>query len=173
MSARFLQRIASAESPALLLKSWLFCAVYCAISFSIFYVFAFRAREIMPTLIGGFFALFGVVYVWVTFQKTLEYLRFGEVSLRLESAPALGGELLARLLWPAEGVRELRVELSASEWKTEKDSRGREVRRERVRWRDQMGNIETRDISHVFLMTGAIPATRWVALDWKNFIKTG
>jgi thioredoxin reductase (NADPH) len=44
---------------------------------------------------------------------------------------------------------------------------------ERVRWRDQMGNIETRDISHVFLMTGAIPATRWVALDWKNFIKTG
>ena len=137
MSARFLQRIASAESPALLLKSWLFCAVYCAISFSIFYVFAFRAREIMPTLIGGFFALFGVVYVWVTFQKTLEYLRFGEVSLRLESAPALGGELLARLLWPAEGVRELRVELSASEWKTEKDSRGREVRRERVRWREE------------------------------------
>jgi hypothetical protein len=137
VSARFLQRIASAESPALLLKSWLFCLVYCAISFSIFYVFAFRAREIMPTLIGGFFAVFGVVYVWVTFQKTLEYLRFGDVSLRLESAPALGGELVARLLWPAEGVRELRVELSASEWATERDSRGREARRERVRWREE------------------------------------
>ncbi|HJU63120.1 MAG TPA: FAD-dependent oxidoreductase [Candidatus Binatia bacterium] len=48
---------------------------------------------------------------------------------------------------------------------------------ERVRWRDESGNIETRDIRHVFLMTGAVPATRWlngcVALDGKNFIKTG
>jgi thioredoxin reductase (NADPH) len=48
---------------------------------------------------------------------------------------------------------------------------------ERVRWRDESGNIETRDIRHVFLMTGAVPATRWlngcVALDGKNFIRTG
>ena len=46
-----------------------------------------------------------------------------------------------------------------------------------VRWRDESGNIETRDIRHVFLMTGAVPATRWlngcVALDGKNFIRTG
>ncbi|HJS37800.1 MAG TPA: DUF6498-containing protein [Burkholderiales bacterium] len=137
MSARFLQRVASAESPGLLLKSWLFCLVYCALAFSIFYVFAFRAREIFPALIGGFFAVFGVVYVWATFQKTLEYLRFGEVALRLESAPVLGGELVARLLWPAEGVRELRAELSASEMATETNAKGREVRRERVRWREE------------------------------------
>jgi thioredoxin reductase (NADPH) len=48
---------------------------------------------------------------------------------------------------------------------------------ERVRWRDEIGNIETRHIRHVFLMTGAVPATRWlngcVTLDTKNFIKTG
>ena len=48
---------------------------------------------------------------------------------------------------------------------------------ERVRWRNESGNIETRDLRHVFLMTGAVPATRWlngcVALDGKNFIKTG
>jgi thioredoxin reductase (NADPH) len=48
---------------------------------------------------------------------------------------------------------------------------------ERMRWRDETGNIEARDIRHVFLMTGAVPATRWlngcVALDGKNFIKTG
>src|SRR5437867_2522590 len=47
---------------------------------------------------------------------------------------------------------------------------------ERVRWRDETGNIETHDIRHVFLMTGAVPGTRWlngcVALDGKNFIKT-
>jgi thioredoxin reductase (NADPH) len=48
---------------------------------------------------------------------------------------------------------------------------------ERVRWRNDRGNIETHGIGHVFLMTGAVPATRWlngcVALDEKNFIKTG
>jgi thioredoxin reductase (NADPH) len=49
---------------------------------------------------------------------------------------------------------------------------------ERVRWRDhQAGNIETHDVRHVFLMTGAVPGTKWlegcVALDAKGFIKTG
>jgi len=49
---------------------------------------------------------------------------------------------------------------------------------ERVRWRDaQTGDIETHDIRHVFLMTGAVPGTKWVegcvALDAKGFIKTG
>ncbi len=49
---------------------------------------------------------------------------------------------------------------------------------ERVRWRDdQAGNIETHDIRHVFVMTGAVPSTDWlvgcIALDTKGFIKTG
>jgi thioredoxin reductase (NADPH) len=49
---------------------------------------------------------------------------------------------------------------------------------ERVRWCDhQAGNIETHDIRHIFLMTGAVPGTKWlegcVALDVKGFIKTG
>jgi thioredoxin reductase (NADPH) len=49
---------------------------------------------------------------------------------------------------------------------------------ERVRWRDdQAGSIETHDIRHVFVMTGAVPSTDWlegcVALDTKGFIKTG
>ena len=49
---------------------------------------------------------------------------------------------------------------------------------ERVRWRDdQTGGIETHDIEHVFVMTGAVPGTGWlagcVALDAKGFIKTG
>src|SRR5262249_28218148 len=47
-----------------------------------------------------------------------------------------------------------------------------------VRWRDrQTGNTERQDIRHVFLMTGAVPATQWldgcVAVDAKGFIKTG
>ncbi len=51
-------------------------------------------------------------------------------------------------------------------------------RLERVRWRDNVnGIVQTDDIKHVFLMTGAVPNTRWlegcVALDAKAFIKTG
>ncbi len=49
---------------------------------------------------------------------------------------------------------------------------------ERVRWRDNAtGNITSHDIRHVFLMTGAVPNTAWlagcVALDAQGFIKTG
>ena len=49
---------------------------------------------------------------------------------------------------------------------------------ERVRWRDhQSGEIESHEIRHIFLMTGAVPATQWLegclALDDKGFIKTG
>jgi thioredoxin reductase (NADPH) len=53
---------------------------------------------------------------------------------------------------------------------------GREL--ERVRWRHvPTGDSETRDIRHVFVMTGASPSTAWlngcVTLDSKGFIKTG
>ena len=48
---------------------------------------------------------------------------------------------------------------------------------ERVRWRTRDGNVETHPVRHVFLMTGAVPNTRWLggclALDDKGFIKTG
>jgi thioredoxin reductase (NADPH) len=49
---------------------------------------------------------------------------------------------------------------------------------ERVRWRNKVdGAIEIRDIGHVFLMTGAVPNTRWlegcVALDSQGFVKAG
>ena len=49
---------------------------------------------------------------------------------------------------------------------------------ERVRWIDRKNDREqTDDIRHVFVMTGAVPATRWlegcVALDEGGFVKTG
>src|SRR5262249_59921825 len=49
---------------------------------------------------------------------------------------------------------------------------------ERVRWRDRKtGTVETHDIRHVFVMTGAIPNTAWLGgclgLDTKGFIQTG
>jgi thioredoxin reductase (NADPH) len=49
---------------------------------------------------------------------------------------------------------------------------------EQVRWRDlDSGTVESHDIRHVFLMTGAAPNTQWlggcIARDGKGFIKTG
>jgi thioredoxin reductase (NADPH) len=49
---------------------------------------------------------------------------------------------------------------------------------EAVRWRDERdGRTESRDIRHLFIMTGAAPNTQWlggcIALDSKGFIKTG
>jgi thioredoxin reductase (NADPH) len=48
---------------------------------------------------------------------------------------------------------------------------------ERVQWRTDHSPAETRDIQHVFVMTGAAPTTDWlrgcVTLDPQGFIKTG
>jgi thioredoxin reductase (NADPH) len=49
---------------------------------------------------------------------------------------------------------------------------------ERVGWRrPPAGEVETLGIRHVFVMTGAVPTTKWldgcVALDGRGFIKTG
>jgi thioredoxin reductase (NADPH) len=49
---------------------------------------------------------------------------------------------------------------------------------ERITWRPrQSAVVETRDIRHVFMMTGAVPNTAWLsgclALDDKGFIKSG
>lgn len=51
-------------------------------------------------------------------------------------------------------------------------------RLEGVMWKNnQTGATETRDLRHVFIMTGAAPNTRWldgcIATDEKGFIKTG
>lgn len=48
---------------------------------------------------------------------------------------------------------------------------------ERVQWRTDHNPAETRDIQHVFVMTGAAPSTNWLhgclTLDERGFIKTG
>ena len=49
---------------------------------------------------------------------------------------------------------------------------------ERAQWKNKKtGEIQKREIRHVFIMAGADPATRWldgcVALDSKGFVKTG
>jgi len=55
---------------------------------------------------------------------------------------------------------------------------GGEGKLERMQWRDeQTGEVESHDIGHVFMMTGAVPNTAWlsgcIALDENGFVKTG
>jgi thioredoxin reductase (NADPH) len=46
-----------------------------------------------------------------------------------------------------------------------------------VHWRSNTGAVESHNIRHVFMMTGAVPSTQWlegcVDMDSKGFIKTG
>ncbi|HEY4361369.1 MAG TPA: FAD-dependent oxidoreductase [Bryobacteraceae bacterium] len=61
---------------------------------------------------------------------------------------------------------------------TEVEALEGEAHLERVRWRQtQTGETETRNIQHLFLMTGAFPNTAWLdgclKLDDKQFIRTG
>jgi thioredoxin reductase (NADPH) len=48
---------------------------------------------------------------------------------------------------------------------------------ERITWRRHGGSTETHAIKHVFMMTGALPHTQWLAgcvvLDDRGFVKTG
>jgi thioredoxin reductase (NADPH) len=48
---------------------------------------------------------------------------------------------------------------------------------ERITWRRRGGSTETHAIKHVFMMTGAVPHTQWLAgcvvLDDRGFVKTG
>jgi thioredoxin reductase (NADPH) len=47
----------------------------------------------------------------------------------------------------------------------------------RIQWRSDTGEVTAAEIAHVFMMTGAVPNTRWldkcVALDQAGFIRTG
>lgn len=129
-------RIESEETSGLLWKSWFFCLLYCGISFPLFYVFALKDRfELMGALIGGFFAIWGVVYVWVTLQKTLEFWKFGRVFLQLAEKPLLGGALSGSVRAMGVGLHPVLLDLSASEETFDTDSKGRRVRREKFVWR--------------------------------------
>lgn len=134
MEQPFRRRIASAETAGLLAKSWLFCLAYCAIAFTIFYLFAVRDPTLFPALVGGFFAVWGVVYLWITFQKTLEYWKFGELQLRLRDAPALGAEIEGELRAPDLGLRPVQIYLMALEEVFGTDSKGRTTRSEKLAW---------------------------------------
>ena len=88
-------------------------------------------------------------------------------------ADKLGEKMSRYLVWRIEQTPAIEVHVQ-----TELTALEGENHLQRVSWRSrQDGRVETHDIRHVFLMTGAVPGTQWlgasVALDAKGFIKTG
>jgi thioredoxin reductase (NADPH) len=91
----------------------------------------------------------------------------------LVRGPGLAESMSRYLIQRLEDLR--KVELRT---RTQIDALEGSDRLERVRWRNlESGASETRDIGHLFLMTGADPNTAWlegcVLLDEKKFVKTG
>jgi thioredoxin reductase (NADPH) len=91
----------------------------------------------------------------------------------LVRGPGLAESMSRYLIQRLEDLRQITLRT-----RTQIDALEGSDRLERVRWRNlENGASETRDIGHLFLMTGADPNTAWldgcVLMDEKRFVKTG
>jgi thioredoxin reductase (NADPH) len=91
----------------------------------------------------------------------------------LVRGPALSETMSRYLISRIEACSEITVRT-----RTEIEALEGDGRLERVRWRHaETGAVDTHEIQHLFLMTGACPNTAWLQgcleLDGKQFIKTG
>ncbi len=129
--------IPSAENQASIAGAWLWTLVYCGFSFWMFWFALVKWRELVPIMITGFFAVWGVVYFFATLFSTLEKAKFGDVRVTLDGeAPTLGGVLAGRIQLPraAAAARHIRAELVCLEEVVSQDARGRTSRREQRVW---------------------------------------
>src|SRR5450759_1554556 len=76
--------IAANENLKGVVGTWVYSLVCCGISFALFYVFAFQAQSLPGGVIGGVFSLFGIFGLWVAFRMTLDYAKFGAISVTLQ-----------------------------------------------------------------------------------------
>jgi thioredoxin reductase (NADPH) len=91
----------------------------------------------------------------------------------LVRGPGLSETMSRYLISRVEACQEITLRAN-----TEIEALEGDAQLERVRWREtETGATETREIQHLFLMTGACPNTAWLqgclALDGKQFVKTG
>jgi hypothetical protein len=129
--------IPSTENQTSIAGAWFWTLVYCGFSFWMFWYALVRWRELVPVLISGFFAIWGVVYFFATLFGTLEKRKFGDVRVTLDgAAPALGGVLAGRIQLPraAAAARHIRAELICLEEVLLQDAKGRTSRREKRVW---------------------------------------
>ena len=98
--------ITATEGPGTLTGHWISTLLYALLSFGLFYVGAFVAREFIFILLTGFFAAFGVAGIAYMFWRTLEVMKHGDSRLMLLAPmPALGGRLQGRLSLSSASLR--------------------------------------------------------------------
>src|SRR5690348_1490117 len=97
--------VESVEDGQGVVRTWLSCLVYCAITFVMFY-FAVRVfRDGVAILVTGFFAAFGVAYIVVAIRHTISRATFGDVKLLMEHpAPSVGGRLAGSVTLPRSAL---------------------------------------------------------------------
>ncbi|HLK50955.1 MAG TPA: FAD-dependent oxidoreductase [Bryobacteraceae bacterium] len=106
-------------------------------------------------------------------QAALFLSRFARHVYLVVRGPGLAESMSRYLISRIEACREITLKPRTQIEELHGDSH-----LEAIRWRGQQANEpETREIRHLFLMTGADPNTGWLrgclALDSKQFIKTG
>jgi thioredoxin reductase (NADPH) len=106
-------------------------------------------------------------------QAALFLAGFAKHVYLLVRGPGLADSMSRYLISRIEACREITLLSETQVEELQGDSH-----LERVRWRNQPTDAtDTRDVRHLFLMTGANPNTGWLggclALDNKQFIKTG
>jgi len=97
-------RLLSSQNPKSILGVWLFAVFWCGISFTVFWAFAFQARDVFGGAIGGLFSLIGLVMLYGAVSMTLEYLKYGRVEIALDGEPATGRSFGATLRLPADAA---------------------------------------------------------------------
>lgn len=96
-------KLLSVQNPKSIVGAWIFTFLWCGISFTVFWAFAFQARDIVGGSIGGLFSLLGLVMLYGSVKMTLEYGKYGQVQLALEGdPPATGRSFSARLDLPGD-----------------------------------------------------------------------
>ena len=79
-------------------NAWAHALAYCAIAFTIFWIGAFRVRDLPFIVISGLFAAFGFVTLYFAMRTTLDARAFGAMRLRMAAiAPRAGGRFTGSL----------------------------------------------------------------------------
>ncbi len=137
MSPSSPRKLISVQNAKSIAGTWIFTILWCGISFTVFWAFAFKARDVVGGAIGGLFALIGLVMLFASVKMTLEYIKYGRVHLTLEGEPpAAGGGFSARLDLPgdAAGATTIHAELACVQSTWSRGSKGSVSKSEKDVW---------------------------------------
>jgi hypothetical protein len=117
--------------------AWIFCALWCGISFPIFYWIAFRSDSLSGAVISGILALFGVLMLWTALGLTMDYMKFGAIALTPQQAPMRTGgtvSAIVEFLDNAPATSEIEAELKCLQVTWSRGSRGSVAVSEETAW---------------------------------------